>query len=35
MTTNPSTNALGDTPPTVCPRCAGPDMSTDLLWVVT
>lgn len=24
MTTNPSTNALGDTPPTVCPRCAGP-----------
>lgn len=19
----------------VCPRCAGPDMSTDLLWVVT
>ena len=24
MTTNPSTNALGDEPPTVCPRCAGP-----------
>ena len=22
--TNPSTNALGDTPPTVCPVCAGP-----------